>query len=261
MSTYPDLDNADLSGVHMATSVTEATRHRRPNALLSLAVWLLPHSGLKIRALRLLGHDIGEKVTLAPNLVLGCGRFTIDDGAIIGPFNVFRNLAHLSMKPDSAIGSWNQLTAAAEYQQFSDRVGTLSLGYLAAITNRHYLDCSGQIILHDRAGVGGIKSIFQSHEIDLEQNATTVGTIVVGVNAMTGTACTVLKDAHLPDRSILGAGSLLTKAKPGADMPEQSLYAGVPARAVRHIEDLTWWHRSNYYTPVRAFDDSKFPLP
>lgn len=245
----------------MATSVTEPTTRRRPHTLLSLVVWLLPHSSLKIRILRMLGHTIGERVTLAPNLVLGCGSFTIDDGAIIGPFNVFRNLARLSMKPDSAIGSWNQLTAAADYQQFSDRVGILSLGHLAAITNRHYLDCSGQIILHDRAGVGGIKSIFQSHEIDLEQNATTVGVIVVGVNAMTGTACTVLKDARLPDRSILGAGSLLTKSRAGAEMPEQSLYAGVPARAVRHIDDLTWWRRDNYFTPVHGVDDSSFPPP
>ena len=141
------------------------------------------------------------------------------------------------------------------------QAGILSLGHLAAITNRHYLDCSGQIILHDRAGVGGIKSIFQSHEIDLEQNATTVGVIVVGVNAMTGTACTVLKDARLPDRSVLGAGSLLAKTRAGAEMPEQSLYAGVPARAVRHIDDLNWWRRDNYFTPVRGVDDSSFPLP
>lgn len=231
---------------------------RRPHALLSLIFWLLPSSSFKLRALRRLGNRIGAGVTLRPNLVLGCGPFSLGDRAVVDSFNIFRNLARVEMGPDSYIGSWNQFTAAPDYQRYSDRVGLLSMGAQAIITNRHYLDCSGQMVLRDRAGIGGIKSIFQSHEIDLAANKTTVGVITIGSNAMTGTACTVLKDAYLPDRSVLGAGSLLTKAPSGADLPEQALYAGVPAKFVRAVEGFTWWDRDNYYTPVEPFDDAKF---
>ena len=82
----------------------------------------------------------------------------------------------------------------------------------------------------------GIKSIFQSHEIELAENRTRVRTIVVGMNAMTGTAYTVLTDAYLPDRGTRRRIGF-TKAKAGADMPKQSLCAGVPARFVRAIDE------------------------
>jgi hypothetical protein len=83
----------------------------------------------------------------------------------------------------------------------------------------------------------GIKSIFQSHEIDLAENRTTVGHIAVGVNAMTGTACTILKGAYLaePRGTRRRIGSHQGKGRCGH--AEQSLYAGLPARFVRAIDE------------------------
>lgn len=77
---------------------------------------------------------------------------------------------------------------------------------------------------------------------------------------MTGTGCTLLKDSHLPARSVLAARSLLTKAKPGAEPPVSGLYAGVPARFVREIDHFEWWDRDSYNTPVTDFDDQQFRL-
>ena len=53
---------------------------KRPNALLSLVVWLLPDSPFKHRILRRMGHQIGANVTLSPNFVINCGLFRVDDG-------------------------------------------------------------------------------------------------------------------------------------------------------------------------------------
>lgn len=233
---------------------------KRPNPVLSLLIWLLPPSRFKNAALRWLGNRIGADVTIGPTLVLSCGRFSVDDGARIAPFNVFRQLATVKVGKKCFIGSWNQITAARDYQNFSDRVGMLLMEEQAAITNRHYLDCSGQVILHAYSGIGGIKSIFQSHEIDLAQNKTTVGRVVIGERAMTGTAVIMLKDSHLPDRSVLAAGSIVVKSKPGIELPTDRLYGGVPAKPIRPVEDAAWWHRESYLTPVTPFDDEVFRL-
>lgn len=232
----------------------------RPNAFLSLLVWLLPNCSFKIWALRRLGNNIGADVTVGPNLVLSCGRFSLDDKAAISPFNVFRNLANVKMGKKCFIGSWNQITAAREYQKYSDLVGLLLLEEQAACTNRHYLDCSGQIILRPYAGIGGIRSIFQSHEIDLVENKTTVGRIILGEQAMTGTAVIMLKDSYLPERSVLAAGSIVVKGKEGVELPSSSLYGGVPAKPIRPVGDFAWWRRDSYVTPVTPFDDEMFRL-
>lgn len=232
----------------------------RPNKWLSLIVWLLPDSGLKRRALRYLGNHIGQNVRIGPTLVMNCGKFSMDDGSALASFNIFRNLSSVTLGPRCFIGNFNQFTAAPAYQHFSPLVGKLILKDRSAITNRHYFDCSGQIILEPYAGIGGIRSILQSHEIDLTEDRTSPGRIILGENAMTGTGCTLLKDSYLPSRSVLAARSLLVKAKNPEQLPVSTLYGGVPARPLKEVKDLVWWDREDYNTPVTAFDDSKFTL-
>lgn len=230
----------------------------KPNKYLSLIAWLLPNCGLKRRALRGLGNDIAHDAVVGPNLVLGCGTFSLGKGSIIWPFNVFKGLAHIRLDGENLIGSWNQITAAADFQNFSDRVGVLWMKEQSFVTNRHYIDCSGQVILEPYAAVGGIKSIIQSHELDVANNENTVGRVVFGEKAVSSTACVMLKDSYLPDRSMLAAGSVMVKAKDGSELAKSGLYAGVPARFVKEIKDFTWWDRECSYTAVTAFDDKKF---
>ena len=223
-------------------------------------IWLLPSCGFKIWALRRLGNNIGADVTVGPTLVLSCGRFSLDDGAAISPFNAFRKLAYVKLGKNCFIGSWNQITAAADYQKYSDLVGLLLLEDQAGIMNRHYLDCSGQIILRRYAAIAGIKSIFQSHELDLAEDKTTIGRIILGENALTGTGVRMLKGSCLPDRSILAAGSIAVKAQEGVELPPSSLYGGGPAKPLRTLDDFAWWHRDSYETLVTPFDDEMFRL-
>jgi acetyltransferase-like isoleucine patch superfamily enzyme len=235
--------------------------NHRPNKWLSLIAWLLPSCGFKRWALRYLGNHIGHDVTLGPTLVLNCGRFSLGDGAVIENFNIFKRLSSIELGPNAFIGNFNQFTAAPDHQQYSPLVGKLLMSESAGIMNRHYFDCSGQVILRPFAAALGIKSIFQSHELDLADNTTTPGRIILGKNAMTGTACILLMDSYLPERSVLAAGSLLTRAKQGDNMPVSSLYAGVPARFIREVKDFAWWHRDSLQmAPVTPFDDKKFRL-
>ncbi len=231
---------------------------RRPNNWLSLIAWILPSCGFKLWALRSLGNRIGHDVVLGPNLVLNCGPFSIGDGAAIMNFNIFRQLSSIELGPDSNIGNFNQFTAAPDYQRYSPLVGKLIIGEFGAVTNRHYFDCSGQVILRPFAAVGGIKSIIQSHELDYACNKTEPGRVVLGRNAVTTTGCILLKDSYLPERSVLAAGSLLSRAKDRDNMPISGLYGGTPARFMREIKEYQWWDRAQAHTPPAPFGDEQF---
>lgn len=233
-------------------------QQNQPDKYLSLLIWLLPSCGFKRWALRSLGHHIAHDVVVGPTLVLGCGIFSLGAGTVISSFNIFRNLTRVQLDGKNFIGSWNQFTAAVDYQKYSDWVGVLLMKEQALITNRHYLDCSGQVILEPYATIGGIKCIIQSHELDFVDNTTKVGQIILGRYATIVTGCVMLKGSYLPDWSVLGAGSVMVKAKDGIELPKSSLYAGAPARFVKELTDLGWWQRDSYYTPAAPFDDTEF---
>jgi acetyltransferase-like isoleucine patch superfamily enzyme len=231
---------------------------RRPNKWLSLFAWLLPNCAFKLWALRSLGNHIGRDVVVGPNLVFNCGRFSIADGGAINHFNIFRELSSIELGPRSFIGHFNYFTAAPGYQQYSQWVGKLIVGESAFVMNRHYFDCSGQVILRPYSAVSGLKSIFQSHEVDLANNTTEPGRIVLGSYAVTSTACILLKDAYLPERSVLAAGSVLLRAKEGVELPASGLYGGIPARFIKKHDLSDWWDRPDNSTLPLPFDDEKF---
>jgi acetyltransferase-like isoleucine patch superfamily enzyme len=218
-------------------------------------------SKFKIWILRRIGNEIGENVQLGPALVINCGRFMLADDSVIFGMNLFRNLAAVKMGKRAIIGQLNQFTAAPLYQRASFRAGFLSLEEHAGITNRHYVDCSGQVLLRPYAAIGGVQTTVLSHQIDLQQNRMSVGKIVVDENAIAVTRCVLLMDSHLPPRSVLGAHSLLMKF-PADHEGKSGLYAGSPAQFIHGLEEFTWWNRDTWLTTETAFDDSTFdPIP
>lgn len=228
----------------------------RPNPLLSLLAWLLPPNvPFKNWLLRKLGNHIGEGVIVGPTFVLNCGPFWIDDNAYLGLGNTFKSMRHVRMGKKTHIANFNFITAQAAYQEFSDCVGFLIMEEMAGMTNRHYLDCAGQLILRRNSGIGGLRSIFQSHEIDVHTNQTFAGQIILEPNAMTGTGVLVLRGARLPEKSVLAAGSVLTKQRDDAMKP-YGLYAGAPAKFVRELKDFAWWDRTESITWPGPFDDA-----
>jgi acetyltransferase-like isoleucine patch superfamily enzyme len=233
---------------------------RRPNKWLSLIAWLLPSCGFKLWALRSLGNHIGHDVVLGPTLVLNCGRFSIADGAAISNFNIFRRLTSIELGPKSFIGNFNQFTASVDFQRYSPLVGKLTIGEFGNIANRNYIDCSGHVILRPFSGVGGVRSIILSHELDYAENKIEPGRVVLGRSAVITAGCILLKDSYLPERSVLAAGSVLPKAKEGTNMPVSGLYGGAPARFIREIKENQWWDRADNFTPAVPFDDEKFRL-
>lgn len=55
--------------------------------------------------------------------------------------------------------------------------------------------------------------------------------VIIGEDVLLGARCIVLKGVHIGARSVVGAGSVVTK-----DIPEDEIWAGNPARKIRPVE-------------------------
>ncbi|WP_299576191.1 hypothetical protein [uncultured Williamsia sp.] len=215
---------------------------------LRVIVWLLPPGPFKNALLRLLGDSVGSGVRLGPNLVLGHVRFVLADGASIGSLNVFRALREVRLDEDAYIGNLNQITAVPDYRAHDPAFGLLHLSPGAGMTNRHYVDCSGRFMVGTFSMIAGVRSVFQTHELDLVDNRARAGDIVVGDRCFTATGVQMLQNSYLPDRSLLASGS--TRTRTAAGDPPGQLYAGTPARACKDISGWAWFDRDVVHTPV-----------
>lgn len=61
---------------------------------------------------------------------------------------------------------------------------------------------------------------------------TKVGKVTIGNNVFIGTGSTILCDIKIGNNVIVGAGSVVTK-----DLPDNGVYAGMPARRICSIDD------------------------
>ncbi|MGJ0117903.1 acyltransferase [Williamsia sp. MIQD14] len=211
-------------------------------------LWLLPASRFKNQLLRLTGDVIGRRVHLGPTIVLGPVRFHLADGSSIGTLNLIRGLRLVRLDDDAFIGNLNQFTAAPEYRLADPTLGSVHLRRGAGIINRHYLDCSGRLEVGSMSMIAGIRSVLQTHGLDLQDNIARAGTIVIGERTFTATGVVMVADSYLPDRSFLASGATRTRTDPGD--PCGRLYAGTPARPVKDVSSWTWFTRTDIHTPV-----------
>lgn len=225
---------------------------RDRSGLLAMVVWLLPRSRWKTLLLNALGNEIDTDVTVGPNLVIGCGPFRIGKGVAFGSLNAFRNMAEVVIGAGSFVGNLNTVSAHPDYQKETEWAGRLLLAPESGITSRHYLDCSGEIRIGTFGMVAGVKSVLQSHELDLRRNEATIGRISIGEYAFTATRVVVVKDAHVPPRSVLSAGSVMLR---GDTCGKEGVFSGNPARFVKDFSDAKWMSRTELNTPVKFAED------
>lgn len=155
----------------------------------------------------------------------------------IGHLTVCKGLRRLHMGAHSSIGRLNWITGfpAANKTFFahqSDRVPELSIGAQSAITHRHIIDCTNAVHIGEFTTVAGFRSQILTHSIDLMDCRQSSAPIAIGDYCFVGTDCVLLGGSVLPSYSALGAKSLLNKAH----TQTHSLYAGVPARAIKSLE-------------------------
>ena len=172
-------------------------------------------------------------------------RLKMAPRSYIGHLNMCKGLDDLIIGEETMIGRLNWITGfpSDDSFHFSADLGrhpALIVGDHVGITNRHIIDCTNRVTIGRMSTIAGFYSQIMTHSIDLVDSIQRSKEIVIGEYTFVGTRVIILGGAVLPDRCVLGAGSLLAKELTEPDM----LYAGMPAKAVKKIEpDAVYFHR------------------
>lgn len=205
------------------------------------AAWLLPPGRGKNRVLRLLGHDVDPTARIGICLFRGPTAVRVGAGTVIGSGNTFRGLRVLDVGEDVIIGQFNWISTAPTLRDVGDGDhGALRLGDHAVLTNRHYVDVSGGVVLAPFATIGGVRSTVLSHSVDLETGRQTTVAVRLAGDAFVSTNCVVMAGTRLTERAVLAAGSVTALNR---EYEPNTLFGGVPAKAIRAI-DGAYFHRT-----------------
>lgn len=167
----------------------------------------------------------------------------------IGHLTLCKGLTLLRLDERASIGRGNWITGfpAGPSKHFAhqpDRRPELIVERHAAITNRHLIDCTHSVTVGEFATMAGFATQILTHSIDLEHGRQSSEPIRIGAYSFVGTNCVLLGGSSLPDRSVLGAKSLLNKAH----TEPLHLYAGVPAKPIKPLP-ADW----KYFTRTDGF--------
>lgn len=176
---------------------------------------------------------IGLSWILPKKLVMG-------PNARIGHLTFCKGLALLQLDGYATIGRGNWITGfprggEKHFAHQADRRPVLIVGEHSAITNRHLIDCTNAVTIGRFTTFAGFQSQILSHSIDLEQGRQSSLPVEIGNYCFVGTNVVILGGSVLPSYCVLGAKSLLSKAF----AETYTLYAGVPARPIKRLEE-TW---------------------
>lgn len=170
-------------------------------------------------------------------------------GSSIDHFNVIKGLSNVVLGECAMIGRLNWISAfplddVTHFAGDVSRDPSLRVGSHSAITHRHIIDCTSLISVGEFSTIAGYRSQFLTHSIDISSSEQRSYPIEIGNFTFVGTNVVLLGGARLPARSVLGAGSVLSKCYEDECM----LYGGVPARPIKELDSA-----SAYFHRVRGF--------
>jgi len=211
--------------------------------LLALAVVLLPWKLKRWALRRFWRYEVADSARIGLSYIFP-GHLVMGEGARIGHLNVAIHLERLDCGAHSIIERSNWITGhplgGRHFRHRADRDPVLRVGEHAAITKSHIIDCTDRVEIGAFTTLAGYHSQLITHGINVVDNRQDCKPIRIGAYCLVGTRVTVLGGAALPDRSVLGAGSVLNKAHVG----EFAVYAGQPALKVKDLDpQAAYFHR------------------
>lgn len=182
---------------------------------------------------------IGKSIILAQEVFL-------EENASIGNFTLCKPINKLQIGKNSNIGNLcliNGFPVGPQTYHFLHRTNRkceLIIGNETGITSRHCFDCSGGIYIGDYCQIAGYGSTFLTHSIDLQNARQDAEPIKIGNYCFIGVKTTMLKGISIADKIAVGACSVITK-----NLNEsESLYAGQPAKFIKHLENYKFFSRT-----------------
>lgn len=214
------------------------------STFLSLISVLLPWPLRRALLCRCFGYEIHPTARIGLSWIRP-RRLRLEAGTSIGHLTVCIHLDLLHLKERATIGRGNWITGfptgpSPHFAHQPERRSELIVGEQSAITNRHLIDCTGGVTIGRFTTFAGFSSQVLTHSIDLVESRQSSAPVTIGDYCFIGTACVLLAGSALPDRSVLGAKSLLNKKY---EEP-YTLYAGAPARPIQPMpRDTRYFHR------------------
>jgi UDP-3-O-[3-hydroxymyristoyl] glucosamine N-acyltransferase len=179
--------------------------------------------------------DLGDGTRIGHlNLITRVGSLVTGKSVRIGPLNIIRG-GEVRLGDYAEVMRLNVLNAIPDHDCTTSPVSRLEIGAGAVVVSGHRIDFTDQVTIGRNVILGGRSSSLWTH------NRQQTAPIVIGDFCYLGSEVRLAPGARLPERSILGLGSVLTGA---IDTPG-CLVAGVPARIVRPLtaEDEVLIHR------------------
>lgn len=199
--------------------------------LVVLLPWFVRRKVLEV----FFGYRFGKNARIGGFSWVFPGRLVMGDFARIGSLTVAVHLDRIEMGDYATIGRGNWITGhghgSARFVHREGRDSALILGRHSAITKSHLVDCTDRVTIGSFTTIAGYGSQLITHGIDIVAGRQDCRPIEIGSYCLIGSRVLCLGGSRLPDRSVLGAGSTLTKKFTEVE----TLYAGAPARPVRRL--------------------------
>lgn len=202
---------------------------------ISLAALFLPWPLRRLILNVVLGYAIDRTARIGLSLICP-NQLEMGPGSQIGHLTICKpGIQVVRLGKSASIGNLNWIggvpIASKHFQENSERVPGLLLEDHAAISNRHYIDCTAAVTIGRLTTVAGVHSIILTHSLDLKTCKQGASPVTIGQYCFVGAGVVILPGTSLPHFSVLGANSLLNKEY---TEPYQ-LYAGNPARAIKKL--------------------------
>ena len=218
------------------------------STLLRLAITLAPWPMKRWLLQRLYGYELDRSSRIGLSWVFP-RRLIMGRNARIGHLTVCKGLELLRLGECASIGRLNWITAfplgrPPHFMHIVERRPELLVGEHAAITHRHIIDCTEQVIVGRFTTLAGFRTQVLTHSIDLKECRQHAFPVSIGSYVFIGTACTILGGTVVPDYCVVGASALLNDRYEGS----HQLLAGVPAKPVAKLDPTM-----KYFTRAEGF--------
>lgn len=213
--------------------------------LLTLALFALLPSLLKRGVYRwFFGYKIGKRVRVGLSIIdarecsiaddVSIGHFnvitrveklTIQDHVRIGHLNIIRGGSEVSLGRYSEIIRMNEINSIPEPEVVNEIDPRFVLGNGSIVTTGHKIDFTDRVEIGRRVILGGRNSSLWTH------NRQRTMPITIGAKVYIGSEIRMAPGSAIPARSIVGIGSVITRAL----AEEGKLIAGVPAKSIKDL--------------------------
>jgi acetyltransferase-like isoleucine patch superfamily enzyme len=204
--------------------------------LVQIVLFPLPWTVRRWLLGKLFGYDLHRTARIGFS-VLDVDMVRMGPGARIGHLTFAKGLTLIEIGAGGILGNLNWVTAypLKQHDFFAhrgDRKTELIIAHDAAITARHFIDCTDRITIGEFATVAGWHSQIVTHSFDLTHPRQDCEPIAVGAYSFVGSRAILLKGAHVPERSIVAAGSTFG-VRNGEPL---GVFAGNPAARIREAD-------------------------